>query len=152
MITDPKTSAGAQPTPNAALVLGLAGLIPFVVGTLVEIAGVRWHGIGGAEVVRTYGAIILAFMGGTQWGASLRDTQMLWARYGYSVVPALLAWPALLLGLEEGLTVLIGGFVFVYVLDEWMRFRGWLPGWYLRLRRFLTAAVLASLGVTLAGP
>jgi len=142
----------AEPTPTAALVLGLAGLIPLVVGALVEIAGAHWHGIGGAEVVRTYGAVILAFMGGTQWGASLRDTEMPWARYGYSVIPALLAWPALLLGRADGLTVLIGGFAFVYVLDEWMRYRGWLPGWYLRLRRFLTAVVLASLGVTLAGP
>ncbi len=142
------TDSLAAPTP--ALVLGLAGLIPFLVGALMELTDASWHGISGTDIVRTYGAAILAFMGGAQWGASLRDAEEPWARYGYSVIPALLAWPALLLGPRDGLVVLIGGFLFVYVLDEWMRYRGWLPAWYLRLRRLLTAVVLATLGVVLS--
>ena len=142
------TYSDAAPTP--ALVLGLAGLIPFLVGALMELTDARWQGITGTDLVRTYGAAILAFMGGAQWGASLRGAEEPWARYSYSVIPALLAWPALLLEPRDGLVVLVGGFLFVYVLDEWMRYRGWLPAWYLRLRRLLTAVVLASLGVTLS--
>jgi hypothetical protein len=141
----------AQDVPTAALVLGIAGLIPFATGAVMAFLDQPWNGVTGGEVVRTYGAIILAFMGGTQWGAALRDTASLWARYGYAVLPALIAWPVLLLPAVDGLVWLVAGFVFVYVLDEWMRFRGWLPGWYMRLRRLLTAAVLAALAVTLAG-
>jgi hypothetical protein len=142
------TDSLAAPTP--ALILGLAGLIPFLVGALMALTETHWHGISGTDIVRAYGAAILAFMGGAQWGASLRNAEEPWARYGYSVIPALLAWPALLLEPRDGLVVLIGGFLFVYLLDEWMRHRGWLPAWYLRLRRLLTAVVLATLGVVLS--
>ncbi|MCU0936368.1 MAG: DUF3429 domain-containing protein [Gammaproteobacteria bacterium] len=148
---DAPTTTASDSAPTAALILGLAGLIPFLVGALMAHTETHWHGIGGTDVVRTYGAAILAFMGGAQWGASLGTAEAPWARYGYSVIPALLAWPALLLAPRDGLVVLIGGFLFVYLLDEWMRYRGWLPAWYLRLRRLLTAVVLGSLGFTLAG-
>lgn len=149
MTQHPHSGRGAGQAPTPALLLALAGLIPFVAGTLLEVAGSHWRGISGAELVRTYGVVILAFMGGTQWGASLRDEQGLWTRYGYSVLPALLAWPAMVLEVSDGLTLLVAGFAFVYLLDEWMRRRGWLPGWYMRLRRLLTACVLAALAVTL---
>jgi hypothetical protein len=135
--------------PRAALILGLSGLLPFVVGAGMAAAGIEWRGLTGPALVRGYGVAILAFLGGAQWGASLHSREGEWVRYGYSVIPSLLAWAALLVNLRTGLGALVGGFAFVYVVDEWMRARHWLPMWYPRLRRWLTAVVLLCLGVTI---
>jgi hypothetical protein len=137
--------------PGAALALGLGGLLPFLGAATMAVAGLEWHGLTGPDLARGYGAVILAFLGGAQWGSTLPHREDAWVRYGYSVLPALLAWAALLVDLRTGLGTLIGGFAFVYVVDEWMRARRWLPAWYLRLRRRLTAVVLACVAVSLWG-
>lgn len=137
--------------PGAALALGLGGLLPFVAAAILAVSGLEWGGLTGPDLARGYGAAILAFLGGAQWGSTLPQREDTWARYGYSVLPALLAWAALLVDLRTGLGTLIGGFALVHVVDEWMRARRWLPAWYLRLRRRLTPIVLACVAVSLSG-
>jgi len=62
--------------PTAPLWLGLAGVLPFVWGTIsswsIDIAQpiADWHGSSfvGRELQLTYGAVILSFMSGVLWG------------------------------------------------------------------------------------
>jgi len=135
------------PVPAPALWLGVAGLVPFVAGaaalTAPGGAGAIW-----GPVTFAYGAAILAFLGGVQWGAAVGGDAAgprAWLRYGASVLAPLAAWVAALLSGFAGAALLVAGFVVVYLWDEWLGRAGELPAWYLRLRRGLTAVVVLCL-------
>jgi hypothetical protein len=93
----------------------------------------------------TYGAVILSFMGGVQWGLAVASGGSDLRRYGISVVPALLAWLGLYLGALNGLLVVAAAFAALLAYDLWTVRRGEAPAWYGRLRVRLTVAVLAML-------
>ena len=128
--------------------LGYAGLLPFVVLSLLfSLLGGDAQQRAGLALV-AYGAVIVSFLGACHWGILLvggyRD--YLLPRAHYAVVPALVAWIALLLPLAWGLAVLIGGLIMTYLVD-----RRWYSGYprYLVLRRRLTLVALASLALPL---
>jgi len=78
--------------PRAALVLGPAGLIPFVgLAVAAWVAPAGWV----APAAAAYGATILAFLGAVHWGLALRplagEAAAEWPRLGLGVVPALVA-------------------------------------------------------------
>lgn len=145
--------------PLAALVLGIAGLIPFIALPAATLSRDRidlpvW--IGAHLTVPSlllYAAVILSFMGGVQWGATMMKSPAgaygLWRRYGVSVLPALLAWGALFVGTRMGLALLAVGFVLLLIYDIWTVRRGETPGWYEGLRLGLTSVVVVSITVTL---
>lgn len=85
--------------PMPALVLGFSGLIPFVSAPAYMImTSVYMPDLSFAQTA--YGAIILSFLGGVRWGHALSNENALalnWTSLGQSVVPSLVAWPALLL-------------------------------------------------------
>jgi len=87
--------------PRSALLLGLAGLIPFIWGAItVMVPSLAFWGqsaLGGRFigpfVQLFYGAIILSFMSGVLWGFATKATgQMATASYILSVIPALWAF------------------------------------------------------------
>ncbi|WP_067564113.1 DUF3429 domain-containing protein [Halofilum ochraceum] len=137
-------------SPRTAGVLGYAGLIPFVLAALM-LHG-PWPGTAlAAQVFIAYGATILAFLGGIQWGLALspgsgRATE----RAVVGVLPSLVAWLALLVSAATATIVLAGGFA---ALLLWERVRCPVTGspWYPGLRARLTAAVLACHAAALAG-
>ena len=90
-----------QKIPAAPLALGLAGLIPFVWGTLsLFIPALQEFGSAafgarfvGPYVQVFYGAIILAFMSGVLWGFATKSSgREAVIGYGLSVLPALWAF------------------------------------------------------------
>ena len=128
--------------PRIPLALGIAGLAPFVAAALLP-----WMGNSIWPMATTiYAACILSFMGGVQWGALLAAPPAAKTGVGYvlSVVPALVAWAALLAAAAPAFTLglLVAGFAAVWAVDVWMRMNGLTPAWYLRLRHVLTAGVL----------
>lgn len=147
-------SPGAPLTP---LWLAMAGLAPFFAGALLPwLGGTAW-----LSITAVYGACVLCFTGGVQWGALLAPhvtpAQVAPARLAYvlAVVPVLAGWVVLLLPLTAAsppisVVVLMLGFLGTWAVDQWMCRRGWTPPWYLRLRTALTAAVLPCLGSVLA--
>lgn len=142
----PVFTGAADRIPPVALLLGIAGLIPFVGGVLALWVGGSALAVHALPLMITYGVAILAFMGGAQWGGFTAVGGRLAAiRLTFSVAPALLAWEALLVPALPALVLLIIGFLLVYGLDEWWCRRGWFPDWYARLRRGLTAVVVLSL-------
>ena len=140
--------------PRSALILGLAGLIPFLWGALtVTVPSVALWGqsnLGGRfigpYVQLFYGAIILSFMSGVLWGFATKATgQMATASYVLSVIPALWAFFMTGGGPTTAAVNLIVGFLGLLLLD-WHFWRlGLAPPWGMHLRGLLTAIVILSL-------
>jgi hypothetical protein len=132
--------------PRIALVLGLAGLLPFLAAAAelgFGMTGLPWN----AEVaIKTYGAVILSFMAGVHWGLALRDNSS--AGYIASVVPAILAWAAVaFLPSAPACVVLGAGFIALLIYDISVVNAGRAPQWYTRLRIGLTTVVVTCLAV-----
>ena len=137
--------------PLAARWLGGFGALPFVALLAVTVFGpAGWTGWA-AQVLALYGAVILSFLGGIQWGLAIARASTSDARLGRrlatSVVPSLIGWAALLLPLQVGLYVLAAAFALVLYLDAQASIKGEAPIWYPKLRLPLTAVVMASLVV-----
>ena len=147
-------SHGTIPAP--ALILGVAGLIPFAVPAVIILWGpAEWRSFGWIALL-AYGAVILSFVGAVHWGLALRQTDAgransagLWRAFGWSVTPALLAWLALMLSPGAAVLLLLGGFGAQYWADERAFRARCIPLWYLHLRRLLTAGAMACLGLAL---
>ena len=140
--------------PRAPLLLGLAGLLPFLWGALtlysegaarltLDTVGPRFTG---PFVMLQYGTIILAFMARALWGfATKAEGAVAASGYGLSVVPALWAFFFVGGGPVSAAVYLVAGFVGLLGLD-WMFWRqGLAPHWWMRLRLLLTAVVVVCL-------
>ncbi|WP_084861890.1 DUF3429 domain-containing protein [Salibaculum halophilum] len=140
--------------PRSALVLGLAGLLPFLWGAatvLLPDLGMRAMGrIGGRfigpYVQIAYGTVILAFMAGVLWGFATRAAGRL-AALGYtlSVVPALWAFFMVGGGAVSAAVNLATGFAGLLLLDWFFWNAGLAPRWWMALRVPLTLVVLLCL-------
>ena len=142
--------------PVAPLVLGLAGLIPFLWGAAtflndqIGLWGVQTLGprFIAPFVLLNYGQIILAFMSGVLWGFATRaDGPQAAIGYALSVIPALWVFFTIGAGPAASAIYLMAGFVGLLALD-WTFFKwGLTPDWWMRLRLLLTAIVVACLSV-----
>lgn len=140
--------------PRSALILGLAGLLPFFWGSATvlrpELGLWGQMNLGGRfigpYVQLFYGAIILAFMSGVLWGFATKATgQMATASYALSVIPALWAFFMTGGGPTTAAINLIVGFLGLLLLD-WHFWRlGLAPSWWMHLRGLLTAIVILTL-------
>lgn len=142
--------------PRAALVLGLAGLVPFLWGAASQgspqLAELGQSALGprfvGPYVTLAYGTVILSFMSGVLWGFATRaEGRRAAAGYALSVVPALWAFFMVGGGPESAARSLIVGFAGLLALDAWFWRQGLAPDWWMRLRGLLTAVVLGCLAV-----
>ena len=142
--------------PRSALMLGLAGLIPFLWGAANVLfpATVGWGGqwmsplFMGTYVSLTYGTVILSFMSGVLWGFATRATGSAAATgFALSVLPALWAFFMVGGGPAAAAVSLMAGFAGLLVLDFLFWRWGLAPPWWMRLRGLLTAVVLACLAV-----
>ena len=140
--------------PRPALILGLAGLIPFAWGaasalvpalgaTGLERLGPR---LTGTPALIAYGTVILCFMSGVLWGFAARAAEHQWRGYRLSVVPALWAFFMVGGGGQAALSALLVGFLALLVMDLQFRIWGLVPPWWMRLRVLLTAGAVLCLG------
>ena len=140
--------------PTAPLVLGLAGLLPFLwgVATLYSpwVANFTQQTVGprflGPYVQIFYGTIILAFMSGVLWGfATKADGPTAATGYALSVLPALWAFFFVGGGPTSAATFLAFGFIGLLAVD-WTFWRyGLTPKWWMSLRILLTTVVVLTL-------
>jgi hypothetical protein len=123
--------------PRSALLLGLAGVLPFAWGVLTILLPdlQLWTAqnisprMTGPYVQLAYGTVILAFMSGVLWGFATKTTGAQ-ATSGYA----------------------IAGFLGLLALDFMFWRWGLAPPWWMHLRTLLTALVVSALaaGVLLA--
>ncbi len=143
-----------RPLPPFAIVLGIAGLLPFIACSLGALSLSSDGSTRSLLALVAYGATILAFLGGVHWGFALDggDTpsdRVQRARFGLGVLPSLIGWAALLItfiGLPTtGLLVLTAGFVATTVVEAQAARRGLMPQRYMWLRWGLSIVVVVCL-------
>ena len=144
--------------PNSALILGLAGLIPFFWGAVSSLDFIfeklslnrLSEEYKGPSINLIYGTIILSFMSGVLWGfaANAVDRKRP-TGFILSVIPALWAFFTFNGSLMNPFMSLIIGFLGVFAID--IRFFYWrlTPEWWLSLRSILTFFVIICLSVNL---
>ncbi len=142
--------------PIAPLLLGLAGLIPFVWGAATYLSeplsqwgaatlGARFIG---PYVQLFYGSVILSFMSGVLWGfATKAEGAQAATGYVLSVIPALWAFFMTGGGPTAAGTNLIFGFLGLLILDYAFSSWGLTPRWWMALRVMLTSVVVACLAI-----
>ncbi|MEM6759317.1 MAG: DUF3429 domain-containing protein [Pseudomonadota bacterium] len=145
------------PIPRAPLVLGLAGLLPFLWGAATvyypALADFGTQFLGprfiGPYVQLFYGSVILSFMSGVLWGFATRAGGAQAATgYALSVLPALWAFFMTGGGPISAATNLIFGFTGLLMLDYAFFRWGLTPQWWMSLRVLLTGIVLICLILT----
>ncbi|WP_395373064.1 DUF3429 domain-containing protein [Marinicella sp. W31] len=144
-----------------AKVLTYLGAIPFIIAVLIglnihvsfpEILGgdIAYASFKAKALVHSYAVVILSFLGGIQWGISLREpvTRRL---YIVSNVIALAAWLSLIVFTKsEGLIIVLLGFIVALWVDQKAHNRGMIPSWFWQLRIKVTAIVCLSLLLIIA--
>ena len=145
-----------QTIPRAPLILGLAGLLPFLWGALTVLvpdlglwtAQTLGPRFAGPYVMLFYGAVILSFMSGVLWGFATKASGARAATgYVLSVIPAL--WAFFMTGggpTTAGMN-LIFGFLGLLILDFAFFIWGLTPNWWMALRLLLTGVVVLCLSV-----
>lgn len=144
--------------PRAPLLLGLAGVLPFIWGALTlyvdPLAELTTATLGprfvGPYVQLFYGAIILSFMSGVLWGFATKATGPHAATgYALSTLPALWAFFTTGGGPGSAATSLAFGFIGLLGLDYAFSRWGLTPTWWMPLRLLLSGLVILCLGATI---
>ncbi|PJI92942.1 uncharacterized protein DUF3429 [Yoonia maricola] len=139
--------------PRSALLLGLAGLLPFLWGAatvLLPDLGLWGQMTLGGRFIGPfvqlfYGAVILSFMSGVLWGFATRAAgQTATASYVLSVIPALWAFFMTGGGPTTAAMNMIVGFIGLLLLDWHFWKLGLAPAWWMHLRGLLTAIVILT--------
>lgn len=127
--------------------LGYGGLLPFValaVAAWVDGSNSLWR-----NALLAYGAVILSFVGALHWGFAMSlsgiSTKQKTLSFVWSVVPALMAWIALLMTSKYAIAMLVAGFLTHFWQDQRLVQVANLPVWYLPLRMRLTLVACIAL-------
>ena len=139
--------------PPSALMLGLAGLIPFY-GLAI------WQGITPDELLSErlitafvlYAACILSFLGGVGWGLAMSEPDQLQRglNFGISTAPSLVGWAAAFINVQNlpfSLSILAMAFLLQGLWDWRLAASGRAPHWFGTLRIGLTIAVISALAL-----
>lgn len=151
--------------PATALLLSVAGLIPFLLSAMyvlgmftaesggLTIGPFSFFNTGNGQLLMArYGVIILCFMSGVLWGFATKATgAQAAAAYALSVVPAL--WVFLNPGTRADEVLLNLGIGFAGLLALDYAYYRWelAPRWWMLLRLPLTLAVLICLAIGIWG-
>ena len=136
-------------TRRNAWVLALAGFIPFAAlsASLWILEPQSENYVLGQSALKTYGAVILSFLGGIRWGLALRVASEASTRIVLilSVLPSLVGWFSLYLDAPYVYAVQAMAFAGVGAWDALSGERGAFGLWFVRLRTVLTFIVTAAL-------
>jgi hypothetical protein len=140
--------------PRTPLLLGAAGLVPFVALALMLWALPVGYTETAVQWLLAYSAIILSFVGALHWGVALVHPEMGHRErgllMGWSVVPALVAWVALALPPLAGTLVMLLMFIVQLVADHVLVRHFPVTPWFLHLRQRLTVVVVVCLALAAA--
>lgn len=164
--------SGWRAVPAVPKFLGLTGLIPFYVlcPPLIQTAAAAAASVEVLEPLAEplmqnlypiavplqigYGTAIVSFLGAVHWGSAMQSrsghtTKLMFERYVWSVMPALVAFPAAGAGDKAGAAVIFCALMATFAIDAKFNWKGALPKWYMALRVPLTAGAATAMFLTL---
>lgn len=131
--------------------LSLAGVIPFAALTVFLVLVGKQHPLNAIalDALKTYGAVILSFLGGIRWGLALEATDRRLAAKVHvaSIVPSLAGWFALFLPDAVALGVLAVAFAAHGAWDSFAGQVGTFRNWFVQIRMVITIAVVVLLAI-----
>jgi hypothetical protein len=138
--------------PILAVILSVAGLIPFVVCGLGAVAPNTITSLPAAQALIVYGAVVLSFLGAVHWGLSLATEHdpAERPRLLLGVAPAVAGWAATAISIYAvepllGIALIIGLMILTAAVEWRLHKRGWVPAGYITMRIALTGVVVAIL-------
>lgn len=142
--------------PSSALLLGLAGLIPFLWGASSSVSLLLEYmpvptlppAFTSTTLLVNYGTVVLCFMAGVIWGfAANVDGPLMPSGLALSVIPAL--WIFVFSAQPDAvkLLALIGGFCGLLIIDYACVHLELAPPWWISLRLLLTGVVVFCLTI-----
>lgn len=132
--------------PLPAFWYGVGSLVPFVFPTVACLFFGYSPFLATAQLF--YGATVCSFLGGMKWGQATVEKGSqppTWENMGYSVVPQVMAWTALLLPQTLGFLCLITGFLAAAYIDLTSPYY---PPWLKASRLVLTLPAVLFLFLT----
>lgn len=147
----PPTSNSTTTTRKLVLLLGYAGIIPFMFFSLLAFIPIIHPWAIKANIV--YGGIILTFIGAVHWGSLLDSFSSNLSRKNkatliVSVLPSLLAWLVLIdyFNPVSSLCILISGFMAMCAFEASLVI--YASSWYRKMRLQLSYSVSAFLALS----
>lgn len=129
--------------------LSLAGAIPFVFLAMAIAVMAKTHPLMGLaqDMLKTYAAVILSFLGGIRWGHAMRSAEPETGRrvFVYSVIPSLIGWFAILLPAPYVFAVFALAFAGQGAWDSFAGQNGVFGLWFAKLRIVITLIVVAAM-------
>jgi hypothetical protein len=145
-----EAAAGQSAAPPRLVAwLGYGGLLPFL-------APLLWGALGGPiatarAALFAYAAVILSFVGALHWAFAMTlpalTPRQREVAFAWSVVPAWMAWLALLSPVSIAVALLLAGFALHLGQDLRFAPRADLPRWYVPLRVRLSLIACLAIGV-----
>lgn len=135
----------ARPVSALSLATGLTALavVPFAVGVYYAFAHSGDDAARSLHWLLAYLATVVSFIGGIQWGRMLAAKQAPPQDMVLAVIPALIAWPALLISGPWPFFMLLAALVIAWLADENGARQGWQGRGFLHVRRIATLVVAA---------
>lgn len=134
---------------SLATVLSVVALLPFAAGVYYAFVHSGDDAARSLHWLLAYLATIVSFIGGGQWGRMLAAKQAPPQDMVLAVVPALIAWPALLMSGPWPFFLLLAALVVAWLGDENGARQGWQGRGFLQIRRVIT--LLVAICVILIG-
>ncbi len=140
-------AAFENPLPLSARRVAYAGLLPFVLGALlVWLVNDTAHPYV-TLALSAYAAIVVSFLGGIHWGVGFAQPDPPASLFLWGVLPALLAWVAVMMPPNAGLALNGALLVLCYLIDRKVYPAQGLARWLtLRFRLSAVAALSCFLG------
>ena len=134
--------------------LSIVGILIFASATAMIFSPTSQVRIPAIAALVTFAAIVLAHLGGIEWGLALREesgNEMTRAiALGLSSVTSIAAWGVLWLPSPQWqIGAALALFVAAWGADLWLSRHGLLPSWFVDMRTAVTAIVAIILGFAL---
>jgi len=134
--------------------LTIVGTLIFAGATAMLLSSESHVRVPAIAALVTFAAIVLAHLGGVEWGLALREesgnetTRVI--ALGLASVPTLAAWGILWLPSSQWqLGAALALFIAVWAADLWLSRHGLLPSWFVDMRTAVTVIVTIILGIAL---
>jgi len=134
--------------------LTIVGILIFAGATAMLLSSDSHVRVPAIAALVTFAAIVLAHLGGVEWGLALREesgnetTRVI--ALGLASVPTLASWGILWLPSSQWqLGAALALFIAVWAADLWLSRHGLLPSWFVDMRTAVTVIVAIILGIAL---